>query len=140
MQQALIEHADLLCVEPVEPAHRGDAAVDRGGAHRTLFRAARGLSTIVQIVDGVNYLRGDSSTSWVCVTSATSLPSGVAIRVCQTIVRRPRCSGVASAVTRVPTGAAAMKLVLLSIVVVPAPSGRFSIVPTPPSVSANAMI
>src|SRR4051794_18045946 len=62
------------------------------------------------------------------------------MRVCHTMVRRPRCSGVASAVTRVPTGAEAMKFVLLSIVVVPAPSGRLRNVPTPPSVSANAMI
>src|SRR5258707_1786708 len=62
------------------------------------------------------------------------------MRVCQTIVRRPRCTGIASPVTRVPSGAAGMKLVLLSIVVVPAPSGRLRIVPVAPSVSAKAMI
>ena len=61
------------------------------------------------------------NTSWVCVTSATSLSSSVVTRVCHTIVRRPRCSGVAAPVIRLPRGAAAMKLVLLSIVVVPAP-------------------
>jgi hypothetical protein len=36
------------------------------------------------------------------------------MRVCQIMVRRPRWIGVASAVTRVPTGAGATKLVLLS--------------------------
>jgi hypothetical protein len=78
-------------------------------------------------------------TSWVCVTRATSRPSGVATRVCQIIVRRPRWIGVASPTTRVPTGAGATKLVLLSIVVVPAPCGKLRIVPTAPSVSANAI-
>lgn len=46
------------------------------------------------------------------------------ILVCQTLVVRPVCAGVASAVTLVPTLAAPTKLVLLSIVVVPlAPDG-----------------
>src|SRR6266566_3186045 len=45
------------------------------------------------------------NTSWVWVTSATSLPSAVVTRVCHTIVRRPRCNGVAVPVTRLPGGA-----------------------------------
>src|SRR5713101_1446916 len=47
---------------------------------------------------------------------------------------------VSSPITRVPTGAGATKLVLLSIVVVPLPSDRLRIVPVAPSVSANAMM
>ena len=50
------------------------------------------------------------------MTSATSRPSGVVIRVCQIMVRLPRCTGVDSPITRVPTGAGATKLVLLSMV------------------------
>ncbi len=45
-----------------------------------------------------------------------SRPSSVATRVCHTIVRRPRWTGLVSPITRVPTGAEATKLVLLSIV------------------------
>ena len=58
-------------------------------------------------------------TICVCVTLATSRPSALVILVSQTCVRRPRCSGTASAIRRVPTGEPAKKLVLLSIVVVP---------------------
>ena len=59
-----------------------------------------------------------SRTSWVCVTIAHSLPSPRVMRVCQTIVVRPRCNGVHSAFATSPMGTAAKKLVLLSIVVV----------------------
>ena len=59
-----------------------------------------------------------SRTSWVCVTSAHSLPSPRVIRVCQTMVVRPRCNGVHSAFATSPIGTAAKKFVLLSIVVV----------------------
>jgi len=50
-------------------------------------------------------------------------------------MHRDRLAGDAGAERR-----GAMKLVLLSIVVVPAPSGRLRIVPVAPSVSAKAMI
>ena len=59
-----------------------------------------------------------SSTIWVCVTMATSLPSSRERRVCQTELRRPTCSGVVSASTVVPSFAEPMKFVLLSMVVV----------------------
>src|SRR5205085_3963339 len=66
--------------------------------------------------------RGDYFRAWVtscvCVTTAASRPSPRVIRVCQTIVVRPRCSGVHSAFATSPIGTAAKKLVLLSIVVV----------------------
>ena len=79
-------------------------------------------------------------TSWVCVTMATSLPSAVVIRVCQTIVRRPRWMGVVSPRMRDPAGAAPTKFVLLSMVVVVWPSGRLAIVANAPRVSAKAII
>ena len=69
-----------------------------------------------------------SSTIWVCVTMASNLPCALVIRVCQTIVRRPRCTAAHSPVTVVPAGAGARKLVFDSMVVVVAPSGRLSIV------------
>src|SRR5579862_195739 len=65
------------------------------------------------------------STIWVCVTTATSLPSSRVMRVCQTEVRLPIWIGSDSAVTTEPAFAEPMKFVLLSIVVVPAPGGRF---------------
>ena len=55
------------------------------------------------------------------------------------MVRRPRWIGVVSPTTVVPTGAGPTKFVLLSIVVVPLPSGRLSTVAAAPSVSAKAM-
>ena len=61
-------------------------------------------------------------TSCVCVTMAASLPSPRMIRVCQTMVVRPRCSGVHSARKVSPSGTAAKKLVLLSMVAVRWPS------------------
>src|SRR6202047_3878488 len=65
------------------------------------------------------------STICVWVTTATSFPSSVSSLVCQTWVRRPRCTGVAVAITVDPSFAPPMKLVLLSIVVVPfASSGK----------------
>ena len=51
--------------------------------------------------------------SWVWVTIAASLPSLRMMRVCHTIVVRPRCSGVHSARMVSPAGTAAKKLVLL---------------------------
>jgi len=80
------------------------------------------------------------NTNCVCVTFATSRASPVVSRVSQTCVRRPRCSGTLSAINRLPTGAAAKKLVLLSTVVVDWPSRRLSTVPSAPTVSAKAMI
>src|SRR5450432_3098402 len=72
---------------------------------------------------------------------ATSLPSSVSSRVCQTWVRRPRCTGVAIAITVVPSLAPPMMLVLLSRVVVPlASSARLITVAAAPTESANAMI
>jgi hypothetical protein len=65
-------------------------------------------------------------------------PVSSVIRVCQTMVRFPRWSGVASART-VPERPAAKKLVLDSSVVVPAPGGRFSTVAVAPTVSASAI-
>ncbi len=88
----------------------------------------------------VDLSRAFENTSWVWVTIATSLPSVVVIRVCQTMVRRPRCRGVASPTIRAPTGAAPIKLVLLSIVAVALSSLRFASVPSAPSVSAKAMM
>src|SRR6516164_9719338 len=80
-------------------------------------------------------------TICVWVTKATSFPSSVSSRVCQTCVRRPRCTGVAVAITVLPSFAPPMKLVLLSIVVVPlASSGRLIRVAAAPTESASAMI
>src|SRR5690606_23514908 len=61
------------------------------------------------------------------------------MRVCQTIVVRPLWSGVHSARAVSPSGTAAKKLVLLSIVVVIVPRGRLTIVAMPPRWSASAM-
>src|SRR6059036_1182554 len=58
-------------------------------------------------------------------------------RVCHTWVRRPRCSGVASART-VPDLPAAKKFVLDSSVVVLAPAGRFRNVAAAPTVNLPA--
>ena len=58
---------------------------------------------------------------WVCVTMAASLPSPRVMRVCQTMVVRPRCSGVHSARAVSPTEMPRKKLVLLSIVAVMVP-------------------
>src|SRR5258708_9306021 len=66
---------------------------------------------------------------WVWVTRARSLPSALVSRVCQTLERRPVCTGVASPVTTEPTGAPRRRLVLLSSVVVRVPGARFT---TPP--------
>src|SRR2546425_12489518 len=62
------------------------------------------------------------STIWVWIVSDRSRPDSSVTRVCQTIVRRPRWSGVDSART-VPDRPAAKKLVLDSSVVVLAPAG-----------------
>src|ERR1051325_4175559 len=70
---------------------------------------------------------------------AASLPSARVIRVCHTMVVRPLCSGVVSVVMVSPIGQAAKKLVLLSTVVVPAPSGRLRKVAVPPMLSASAI-
>src|SRR5579863_4498075 len=66
-------------------------------------------------------------------------PSGLVMRVCQTLERRPTCKGVASPVMVSPTRAAPRKLVLLSSVVVPWPGRRFSDAPMAPRLSAKAM-
>ncbi len=83
--------------------------------------------------------RRHCSTIWVCVTWASSLPSAPVILVVHTLERRPTCSGVASPVMVSPTKAEAMKLVLLSSVVVPSAGGRLRWPATAPSVSANAI-
>src|SRR6202451_2311082 len=62
------------------------------------------------------------------------------MRVCQTMVVRPRCSGVHSARAVSPIGIGAKKLVLLSMVAVRPPSGRLAKVAVPPRLSASAMI
>src|ERR1700735_1185002 len=62
------------------------------------------------------------------------------MRVCQTIVRRPRWIATHSALTVVPTAAGARKLVFDSSVVVDAPARRLSDVAQPPRVSARAII
>ena len=67
-----------------------------------------------------------SRTSWVCVTTAQSLPSSFLIEVCQTIVVRPRCRARHSPVTIVSRRAPAMNLVLESVVVVRLPGARLS--------------
>src|SRR5262245_44564480 len=61
------------------------------------------------------------------------------MRVCQTVVVRPRCSGVHSACATSPTAIAAKKLVLLSSVAVEAPGGRFATAAVPPRLSASAI-
>src|SRR5262249_24771591 len=68
------------------------------------------------------------NTSGVCVTTAARRASPRVIFVCHTIVVRPLWSGVHSALATSPAGMAAKKLVLLSIVVVPAPSGKLAMV------------
>src|SRR6185436_10854811 len=76
--------------------------------------------------------------TWVWVVSERSLPLASVTRVCQTWVRLPLCSGVASART-VPARAAAKKLVLDSSVAVLWPCARLTTVPAAPTVSANAI-
>src|SRR3546814_9817487 len=69
-------------------------------------------------------IQDGQSTICVWVTSATSAPSSVRMRVCQTDSLLPTFTGVASPTSTDPTGPAPRKLVLLSTVVVPlAPSG-----------------
>jgi len=63
-------------------------------------------------------------TIWVWITKAHNLPSPRVMRVCHTMVERPRCSGVHSARAVSPTGMAAKKFVLLSMVAVRPPGGR----------------
>src|SRR6185436_7537450 len=76
--------------------------------------------------------------TWVWMVSERSLPLASVTRVCQTWVRLPLCSGVASART-VPARAAAKKLVLDSSVAVLWPCARLTTVPAAPTVSANAI-
>src|SRR6185437_3519529 len=78
------------------------------------------------------------NTIWVWVVSESSRPESSVTRVCQTWVRLPLWSGVASARTT-PLRPAAKKLVLDSSVVVLAPAGRFTTVAAAPTVSASAI-
>src|SRR5712691_4422802 len=78
------------------------------------------------------------STIWVWIVSDSNRPDSSVTRVCHTIVRRPRWSGVDSARTT-PARPAAKKLVLDSSVVVLAPAGRLSAVANAPTVSASAI-
>src|SRR5687767_7006873 len=71
------------------------------------------------------------STIWVWIVSDRSRPDSSEIRVCQTIVRRPRWSGVHSART-VLDRPAAKKFVFDSSVVVVAPVGRLRTVANAP--------
>src|SRR4051794_7404187 len=71
---------------------------------------------------------------------AASLSSARVIVVCQTIVVRPRWSGMQTAWAVSPSGTARKKFVLLSIVVVRAPSARLSTLAAPPRISAKAMM
>src|SRR5205814_8848750 len=80
------------------------------------------------------------STICVWITTAHSLPSPRVILVCHTMVLRPLCRAEHSARAVSPSGIAAKKLVLLSIVVVVSPSFKFVTVATAPIVSANAMV
>src|SRR5947209_12982112 len=64
-----------------------------------------------------------SSTIWVCTVIASSRPDASVTRVCHTIVRRPRCSGVDSARTT-PSRPASKKFVFDPTVVVVVPGGR----------------
>ena len=75
-------------------------------------------------------------TIWVWVTMAASLPSFRLMRVCTTMVERPRCSGTASARATSPIGMPAKKLVLLSIVAVRWPGFRLACAVVPPRLSA----
>src|SRR5689334_7158958 len=104
----------------------------RGRSHRQAYRSLSSLRDQLAA-------RG-ASTSCVCVTSAHSRPLSLRTDVCHTIVVRPRCSATLSPRTVLPTFAGAMNFVLESVVVVVAPGGRFCIVPSAPSVSANAML
>src|SRR5262249_59511349 len=88
---------------------------------------------------GLAWRRYAGSTICVWVTTAQSLPDSLRMVVCQTWVVLPRCSGVASAVIRELTGAGPRKLVFDSMVVVRVLTGRFMMVPSAPTVSANAM-
>src|SRR5918992_1493762 len=74
----------------------------------------------------------------VWIVSESSLPLASVTRVCQTWVRLPLCSGVASARTT-PWKAAAKKLVFDSSVAVFCPGARLTTVPAAPIVSANAI-
>ena len=75
----------------------------------------------------------------VWVTTAARRPSPRVILVCQTIVSFPLCTSVHSACAISPAGTDAMKFVLLSMVIVFAPSGSLAIVATVPSVVASAI-
>ena len=58
----------------------------------------------------------------------------------ETVVVRPRCSGVVSALATSPTGRGAKKFVLLSIVAVEPPvGGRLAQAAVPPQLSASAI-
>src|SRR5215472_3569548 len=87
-----------------------------------------------------NHSRGDGrgTTSCVWVTCAASLPSAPKICVCTTIVRRPTCSGTATARNR-PGCEARKKLLFDSIVVVLISAGLLSPAGVPPRSSANAI-
>ncbi len=71
-------------------ARRGRNRRPRGGAAAGRVCAAR-RTRLRRGAPHISVPGGRAhSTSWVWVTSATSRPSGVETRVCQTIVRRPR--------------------------------------------------
>src|SRR6266446_94321 len=153
---ALGADASLGIEEPVGRARVVEEALDLGAqrAARVGMRAvaaqrrcravlhrddpATGVRTIERA--GAVNVAGDThvSTIWVWMVIDSRRPDSSVTRVCQTIVRRPRWSGVDSART-VPDRPAAKKLVLDSSVVVPEPGGRFSAVANAPTVSASAI-
>src|SRR3546814_16254176 len=85
-------------------------------------------------------IQDGQSTICVWVTSATSAPSSVRMRVCQTDSLLPTFPGVASPTSNDPTDPTPRKLVLLSTVVIPlAPSGSARTYQTAPRQTAQAM-
>ena len=87
------EKLDALSIVGMVVCAVGVVLVNRGAARQAGGGQCR----------GVGYVRAPeltfsrSSTICVCVTSAHSRPSPRVMRVCQTMVERPRCSGVHSA-------------------------------------------
>ncbi len=81
------EKLDALSIAGMVVCAAGVVIVNRGAQRRARCGQCGGLG----------YFLSRVSTSCVCVTSAHSLPSPRVMRVCQTMVVRPRCSGVHSA-------------------------------------------
>src|SRR5258708_35236295 len=104
VEQPFLQDSDPLRVKPIEPPHCGDVFLQLRPAHPPLALSRRDSGDCRSIVDYVNYMKS-YSTSCVCVTNATRRPSAVVVRVCHTIVRRPRFIGVDSPAIPPPTAA-----------------------------------